>query len=157
MGDALPPSFGFGKPRSMQIFEFAIKDRAGKVHYLTIPLPYGSGGLPVHKNLRDEYWVGVKMHNEFAAMAKLHGITLPRTFVLNEGNEVIGTGHYEDFNDAYDRAYLDCMMREFAFAEYGRMASVGFSIDLPDEAVRELVERTGTSSKTILLPEEEEG
>jgi hypothetical protein len=154
MGDALPPTFGFGKPRSMQIIEFQLKDLAGKVQCLSVPVSYGDGALPVHKNLRSEYWVAVKMHNEFAALAKLHGARRCRTFTLIDGKEVVGTGHYNDSHDAYDRAYIDCMMREVAAVEYGRKVMVANLIDenIPAEAYNALIERTGTTCASIELP-----
>jgi hypothetical protein len=142
------------EPGAGQVFEFAIKDRTGKLRHLTIPLFYGGGGLPVQEKLRDVYWVAVKMHTEFAATAKLHGVPLPRLFVLLEMEEVIGAGHYEDFNDAYDCAYLDCVMREVAWVEFKRQALVAAKVDdFPMEALQEMMERTGCWSGAIELPE----
>jgi hypothetical protein len=137
MGDAIPPT-----NKQLWIVEWMSKRPGEEATSKTIMVP---AGMPVSENLRDEYWCALKMHNEFAAVCKRNSVALPTLFMIVTSNELIGYGTYAS-EDAHDRAFIDCMIREAEWEFRGRKKLPMIGVDLsclPDDERAAIATRTG--------------
>jgi hypothetical protein len=144
MGDAIPPP-----NEKFCILEWNSKTGGEGAREKTVMF---HPGWEVREFMRDEYWVAVKMHTEFAGVCKAHNVTLPNDLlIIGPGDEpddrvVIGFGSYGSEDPAH-RAFIDCTIREAEW-EMGDMKGplplIAMDMsEVPDEALAELRRRTG--------------
>jgi hypothetical protein len=137
MGDAIPPP-----NKNLRTLEWASKKPGEPPTSKTVIL---TPGMAVSENLRDDFWCAVKMHKAFSAACTANNVTLPDRFIIEIGGELVGAGSYRS-NDAHDRAFSDCVVREAERDLRGCREWPLIGMDLssipPDEQI-DIARRTG--------------
>jgi len=143
MGDAIPPP-----NKTPRILEWASKRPGEPPTSKSIMLV---AGMRVCENLRDDYWCAHKMHSEFAAACAANNVTLPNAFMIAISDELVGAGSYAS-NDAHDRAFADCVIREAEAELRGSKKLPMIGLDLAELSIDEqmaIARRTGAPVMTI--------
>jgi hypothetical protein len=143
MGDAIPPA-----NKTPQIVEWTSKRPGEPPTSKTLMVP---AGMAVREGLRSEYWCSLKVHREFAAVCEANNVVLPAGFMIIASDELIGWGSYAS-DDAHERAFIDCMIREaeWEFRGRGKLPMIGMDLSaIPDEQQIALARRTGAPTRIM--------